>query len=298
MVSEKALITSRDPKGLDAVSIFELAYNEAKLNNISAKKLIEKGDQLKKGTSYLIKELTSVEEFVDEVIKSIHRYPVEYQGPKPIKGQIIELSGIFNLEPERALRYVENLPNVPDEAEGWFAVPDVNAVAKKFFPTFSSHTEKYCRAVNLVHDRIKSFRLFFNYQNVDDKSNYLKMSYRTQRYLKILADEQLSDILVLPAQLGMLHAGKSVRRARETFAFNEFGLGAFAVGSILLTHPERITKLNELDMFCSGDEFSVNADGNFSSVPIYFFSGRVEFDECWEGKYCSHYGSVTGFLPL
>jgi hypothetical protein len=76
----------------------------------------------------------------------------------------------------------------------------------------------------------------------------------------------------------MRHRGKSVRRARETFASNEFGLGAFAIGCMALVHPERYVRWEELDTDCAGDEFAPDANGVFSEAPIfYFYDDRLGF---------------------
>ncbi len=53
------------------------------------------------------------------------------------------------------------------------------------------------------------------------------------------------DILVVPAQFGFAHRGRSVRRAREVMSALEFGLGLFAVGIMLLTHENRLQAFKE-----------------------------------------------------
>jgi len=55
-----------------------------------------------------------------------------------------------------------------------------------------------------------------------------------------MAEIKHHDILVVPAQFGLRHRGRSVRRVREVMNANEFGLGVFAIGIMLLTHPERL----------------------------------------------------------
>jgi hypothetical protein len=78
----------------------------------------------------------------------------------------------------------------------------------------------------------------------------------------------------------------------------EFGLGAFAVGCMLLTHPEREVKWEQLHMDCAGDEFAPDADGDFSRAPVFFFSdGKVGFGAYWFDRARDGYGSVSGFLP-
>ncbi|MDP3901622.1 MAG: hypothetical protein Q8Q37_01430, partial [bacterium] len=54
-----ALITSRDPKGLHAVGLFEAAYNKSKLDEARAQRLNERGGELQDGIAKLIAELTA-----------------------------------------------------------------------------------------------------------------------------------------------------------------------------------------------------------------------------------------------
>jgi hypothetical protein len=102
----------------------------------------------------------------------------------------------------------------------------------------------------------------------------------------------------VPAQFGLRHRGRSVRRAREVFNASEFGLDTFAVGIMLLTHPERLQHYDDLWIDCAGDEYDdPGDDGRFSLAPYFCFScGKVEllarrFDVA--GGYC---GSASGFV--
>jgi hypothetical protein len=57
MTMSTTLITSRDPKCLQFMSIVEAAYNKAKLDGDAAQLLNERGDELKAGVSELITKL-------------------------------------------------------------------------------------------------------------------------------------------------------------------------------------------------------------------------------------------------
>ena len=133
--------------------------------------------------------------------------------------------------------------------------------------------------------------------------NRLRQHERTVAMWKKLGDEQSGyDLLVVPAQFGRRHRGRSVRRARGVFASNEFGLGAFAIGCMLLTHPERLTDYDDLwiDLWidCPGDEYSPGADGRFGHVPSFDANGtRVEFGASWSGLVSDRCSSASAFLP-
>lgn len=293
----QTLITSRDPKGLHAIGLFEAVYNKSKLDDARAQRLNERGGELQDGIAKLIAELSMSDQYANEEVRSNYTYPKEYKGPKPINDQIKAIAKIFGLDPSQALEFAKNLPALPDGAEGWFAIPSVDALAKKHFPEVTDLAQKYCQAVQLVHTKIAASRSFYNYREGQITPAQLRVHARTAHALDLIAETQKGDILIVAAQLGMRHRGKSVRRAREVFVANEFGLGSLAVGSIVLTHPERLVRWEELDMDCSGDEFSPGADGDFSRSPYFHFhGGEVEFGTCFVDYPFDSFGSVSGFL--
>ncbi len=294
----QTLITSRDPKGLHAVGLFEAAYNKSKLDEARAQRLNERGGELQDGIAKLIAELAVSNQYANEEVRSSYTYPKEYKGPKPIADQIKAIAKIFDLDPSQAIEFAKNLPALPEGAEGWFAIPSVDALVKKHFPEVTNQAQEYCQAVQLVHAKIAASRSFYNYCEGQITPAQLRVHARTAHALDLIAETQKGDILIVAAQLGMRHRGKSVRRAREVFVANEFGLGTLAVGSIVLTHPERLVRWEELDMDCSGDKFAPGADGGFSSAPYFDFGdSRVRFGTRGVSDAIEHYGSASAVLP-
>ena len=292
----QTLITSRDPKGLHATGLFEAVYNKSKLDEARAQRLNERGGELQDGIAKLIAELSQSNQYANEEVRSSYTYPKEYKGPKPIADQIKALAKIFDLDPSHALEFAKTLPELPSGAEGWFAIPSVDALAAKHFPEVTDPTQKYCQAVQLVHAKIADSRSFCSYREGQITPAQLRVHARTAHALDLIAEKQKGDILIVAAQLGMRHRGKSVRRAREVFTANEFGLGSLAVGSIVLTHPERLVRWEELDMHCSGDEFS-GVGGDFSGSPCFLFlDGYVGFDTSFVDRPHDSFGSVSAFL--
>ena len=147
MTMSQTLITSRDPKGLHAVGLFEAVYNKSKLDEARAQRLNERGGELQDGIVKLIAELSVSNQFADEKVRSSYTYPKEYKGPKPVADQIKTLAKIFGLDPSHAIEFAKNLPALPEGAEGWFAIPSVDALAKKRFPEVTDPAQKYCQAV-------------------------------------------------------------------------------------------------------------------------------------------------------
>lgn len=295
-------VTTRDPKGQKFVSIIEAAYNKAGLSEDEAQRVNDTPGLAELVGGFIV-ENRKVNRFKDEEVSSNYTYPKEYQGPRPIKEQIKTLAKIFNLNPSHALEFAKNLSKFPEGAEGWFAISSVDALASQFFPEVSDSTERYCRAVNLVFKKINNSRDFQNYREDQITPNRLRVHARTAHTLDLIAEIQKGDILIIAAQLGLRHRGRSVRRAHEVFTQNEFGLGSFAIGSIILTHPERLVRYDELDMDCPGDEFSPDefspdAVGDFSHAPLFFFvGGGVGFGADRVGRAHDHYGSASAFLP-
>lgn len=290
-------VTARDPKGIKFMSIAEAAYNKARLSEEEAQRVNE-ASGLSELIGNFIAENRTVKKFKDEEVNSNWTYPEEYKGPKPTENQIKDIAKIFGLNPVAALKYTKNLPELPDGAEGWFAVPSVDALAKKYFPEVQDSTEKYCRAIRLVYEKIAASRSFCNNHEEQITPAHLRLSTRTAQALDQIIETQKGDILIIAAQLGMRHRGRSTRRALEVFVANEFGLGSLIVGSIVLTHPERLIRWKELDIDCPGDEFSPDADSRFAEAPYFYFVG----DEVKLGMSClsyahGYYGSASGFLP-
>jgi hypothetical protein len=127
---------------------------------------------------------------------------------------------------------------------------------------------------------------------------YLHQSERSVLAEAILAEQQPgNDILVVAAQAGLLHRGCSARRSRVVMAGNEFGLGALAVGCMLLTHPERLSSSETLMIDCAGDEYSLRGDGHFDRVPLYDFDiSGIEFSIFYEDRARNLWGTPSGFV--
>lgn len=139
-------------------------------------------------------------------------------------------------------------------------------------PRWQSIASAYGEAVEKVLKEIESTRPFKNYIVGELGPAYLGETPKKHEFMHKLG----MGIVVLDAQLGEKHKGKSVQGSRASFAESEFGLGAFEVGCILLTHPERLQSSTDLWVDCAGDESNVTADGDFSDAPVFDFDdGRV-----------------------
>jgi len=79
---------------------------------------------------------------------------------------------------------------------------------------------------------------------------------------------------------------------------NEFGLGAFATGCLLITHPNRLAQYDDLWIDCAGDEFAPKAGGRFVCAPCFrFLGGGLWFGARGLDRAVPYYGSASALLP-
>ena len=266
----------------------KLALAQVQANSEGWQRVLEHGDELKGAIAELVvaktRELTLSNQFADEEAQSSYAYPKGYT----VRGITEQINILRQLFPGIGFAD-EKLADqpLPPNAEGWFAIPKW----EKFAPTYGEAVEK-------VLAMIGSKRKFYNYRDGQLGAEYLRQHAKTAKMFQKLGDEQKDhDILVVPAQFGLRHKGRSVRRAREVFTANEFGLGAFAIGIMVLTHPERLVQWEQLHVDCAGDEFAPDADGDFSFAPIFCFNdGEVRFYAYWYDLALEDYGSASAFV--
>lgn len=265
---------------------------ELGLDNPGAQRVIEHGDEFTEAVRVAalasLKDLSVSDKFKNEEVASKYGYLSGYKKPKGITEQTNTLRQLFPGVGFADEKLAER--EVPVNAEGWFAIPRWQTIA----PT-------YGEAVQKVLDVLKKQRngAFYNYRENQLGPDQLRQSTRTEKVFQTLGDEQTGyDILVVAGQFGIRHRGRSVRRAREVFTSNEFGLGAFAVAIMLLTHADRLKHYDDLWIDCAGDEFAPDAGGVFSHAPYFgFLVDRVKFDAFWTDCADGHCGSASAFLP-
>lgn len=288
-MSRKTLIrTVADIQKKQIKQFVEKAVNraiaEGVLDKDGIQKLIENGDEFQTRIITAIKELSVSNQFADKEVQSGYAYPKGYK----VKGITEQTNILRQLFP--GIGFADEKiaeQSLPPNAEGWFAIPKWQTMAAT-----------YGEAVEKVFAMIASKRKFYNYRDGQTGAEYLRQHAKTAKMFQKLGDEQKDfDILVVPAQFGLRHKGRSVRRAREVFQANEFGLGAFAIGIMLLTHPEREVQWEQLHVDCAGDEFARDAGGDFSYAPLFDFDdGKVRFGAGWFDSASELYGSASAFL--
>jgi hypothetical protein len=276
--------------GSDAI---EQVLDELGLSKDSAQRVHASGDEfataMREAAKTSLLNLSTTDKYKDEEVDSKYGYLSGYEKPKGITEQTNRLRELIPGIGYADEKIAEG--ELPKGTEGWFAIPKWQSVA----PT-------YAEAVPKVFDLIKKTcdGKFYNCRDGQIVNERLRQTAKTEAMFQKLGDEQNDhNILVVPAQFGLRHRGRSVRRAREVMNANECGLGAFAIGIMLLTHPERLSHYDDLWIDCAGDEFDdPDSEASFAHAPYFFFDdGKVKFGAggvAYAGDGC---GSVSGFVP-
>jgi hypothetical protein len=266
------------------------AYRKAieQLDRQSAQTVLDMNRKLKvevvERVVEIIQRNTVSDKYKDEEVGSNRVYPPSYR-VRPIEAQVTELRKLF----PGLGSCLEKLARraLPEGAEAWFAIPRWQAIAPS-----------YNEAVELMLGVLANKRKLSNRIIGKVTEKYLRQSERSKLAEKIIGEQQEgNDLLVVGAQAGLLHRGSSARRTRVAMAGNEFGIGVFAFGCMLLTHPERLSTGDTLMIDCSGDEYSVRGDYTFDRVPLFDFdSAGIEFSIFYEDRARNLWGTPTGFL--
>ncbi len=220
--------------------------------------------------------------FADEEVPSGRGYPQAY-APRTLPEQALRLRDAF---PRLGAVVPPAPPTLPAGAEAWFLIPDWRRV-----------TSTYNTAVTDALAALGASRStsFSRIERLGPSS--LRLHARTAEMSQRLPALGDSGLLLVAAQFGIRHRGRSVRRSRAQFADHEFGLGAFAVAAMLLTHPERIAQFDQLYLDCPGDEYSASDEQQFSEAPYFrFLDGRLAFGTSWYGTSDAYFGSASAFL--
>ncbi len=254
-------------------------------------RLLEDEQQLTREMSDQIGQLVRtralrVEQFPDEEIASEKQYGAGYR-EKPLPGQVTLLRELFPELKEARCNEMLAHYDLPQGAEEWFAVPRWQALA----PTYSE-------AVQRVFTVIASRRRFENRICEKMGPEHLRQSDRAAQAWELIGKSQEgAEILVIPAQAGMRHRGRSARRAAAMMDSNEFGLGVFAVGVLLLLHPERVCNADALMIDASGDEYSLLGNGEYTRVPLFDFGiSGLEFSIFYRERARPMWSTPSGFV--
>ena len=274
------------------LSAGERALQKFNFNKDRVDRLIANNEEFEALIVKAIYDVAVSAQYTDEEVLSKCGYPREYQY-WPVNEQVKVLRQFF---PELGSFDEQVMEEELSDDIDWFAIPRWQKIASS-----------YHEAVKVVLKHVYDIRIGkFNDSYIEDRlsSEHLRQSDRKIQAIDLIGEHQNShDILLIPAQFGIRHRGRSVRRVREILDSNEFGLGIYEVGIMLITHLGRLHHYSKdqgkgLIMDCAGDEYSAEADGKFDRVPLFCWDAsatglRIPFIDS-VSKLC---GSVTAFVP-
>jgi len=234
-------------------------------------------------------EISAVLPYADERVESTFGYPEGF---------------IFRTPEEQVLSLLQIFPAL-DASKVPSLVPKIHHELAEFtpvIPKWQSIAKTYGEALLLVVAKLKLLHgdKFKNYREDKLTDEYVRLVEKTRLVYQQLTSNQKGDFLVFDAQFGKRWAGASVRHGQERYLKEEFGLGPYETGILLLTHPDRVTGNNQLYIECAGIEYRDNPKGLFS-LCLYFRWGGVDqplellyrrIDDRYE-----RWGLVSGFRP-
>ena len=262
-----------------------------------------------------------------QTLSNLYSYSNDYNGPRDLKEQVETLINAFpelwEHEPQmfrRGIRrpptprLIPKVPNyslanapLPSGAEGYFAIPRWQTIDE----SYEGAVQKVFNALKRRTQGLSSFHdssLFSHHWSI--RSRHTSQKYidlwetvwpsrkSVNFWKKLEARQEGYDILVVPAQFGFRYRGCSPTLVDDMMKKNERGLGAFAVGIMLLTHPERLRSYGVLAIQCPGDEMSGIYPWPKEHLPIFsFVSDRLTF-YCGYRDFEDHRdGAATAFFP-
>lgn len=296
-----SIVTTRARKGRKFISIVEAAYNQAELSQDEAQRINDTAGLADHIGEFIAKNRVT-DKFKNEEVPSTYGYLSGYKPEgQDLDRQIEVLQGLFPGLGGPNLDYLQRVKSgairVKKPAEKFFAIP--NIWKEGGLPAIFGAT--YSEALQKVLDKIFETRegKFQNYRVGQIDEQHIRQPARTIAFFKQLSEAQGNpDILIVPAQFGILHRGRSVRRAAGVFLKNELHIGSFGTGIMLLTHTERLQEYDDL-WIDTGDEFNDPDSGvRFGGSPYFRFSGGgVRFVANRVGGAVAYYGSASAFLP-
>ncbi|MFA5013028.1 MAG: hypothetical protein WC520_00485 [Candidatus Paceibacterota bacterium] len=235
------------------------------LDKDSVQRLIEKGDLFQEGFTNLVRRLSA----------SQYQWPAReleygndsvYERVKDVSDQIEILQKCFpNIELSANMELLKR--PLPTNAEGLFAIPCWQLIA-----------DAYEEAVQEVFDLIRIQRKEGPYNGFVQgiRSSRLKQRSVVEQAFKKMREQQKGfNTLLVPAQFGILYRDYYLAEASGGFRRKEFGLDVFSIGIMLLTHPERLKRSNNLPIACCGDVYFLKMHGDdpvYSGVPLFAVS--------------------------
>ncbi len=234
-------------------------------------------------------EVEKVLPFADEEVESDFGYPKGFR-IHSVQEQLAMLVKRVDFFQKFDASHINQLASrdLPEGAEGWGLITKPSVVG-------SAHHNNLIMFLRLLSIQ----RTFDSWPNHELTINHLRITSRSLTPIQKLEAETPGDFLVIPFQFGMLHRGRSMRRARACFADNEFGLGPYEVAVLMLTHPDRIIGHSQLNASCPGADYAPKGNCAFREGISFHWgleSERLRMSFSTPNSLSRQSGPCTGFL--
>lgn len=281
-------IKNRTPNQCEGIiDLVQNCIDELHLSEECVQRLINNKDSFSTELKKVIERFYVKDEYEDEDLLYINHYPSNYVH-RSITTQVATINRVL---------YINGCAD-----EKLIKIDPFGSTKRFVIPKWQMFAPTYGKAVQEIFHLIKqnSNVLHLDCNDTLDLTQ-LKQSEKSESAFKKLSDEQEgNDLIVVSAQTGFRHRGRSSRRAVEDVMGvneNESALGVFAVMVILLTHPERIQTYEDLRIICAGDTFPPKVSSAVSTSPCFFFFGnKVRLDVINIDSALTNFGSASMFI--
>jgi len=274
------MITSEQVKRFERLTGDTLG-GKINITEREAQRALGRGDEIMERFTRLIHEKG---ENPHRRISSYFNYPKGYSGAKDLDEQATILREQYRFPLKKPLARVKKLP---EEAEGLWVIPLIQDIV----PLQCEYPYNY--AVDFVLERLGRTRELTNRRQ--DKTDHIYLQQREHSRCLwnqlMLAQGNGKLTPVVPAQFGIMHRGESVNYVWEDVIDNEILFGVYPIGVMLLTHPEREQKWEQLHIDCAGDTYASD------EVPIFSCDKSLFFATGKKNLQSKQFGSVSGFIP-
>ena len=216
-------------------------------------------------------------------------YPSDYR-PKGVMEQMKILQRIFpgigSANKDLLAQIEKGEMQLPWCAEAFFAIPHWSKVAR----TYQSAVEKIVHLLDDTYDGM--FRNMVGDSTIEETS-------KKATAMRALERSQNADVLIVPAQFGKNYAGLAAWSSinRMKVSDDEFGLGLYEVGIMILTHTNRFAG-NDLWIDCVGDEvLPTDKESPLVRAPFMAFAdGRLQVGLNGLSDTGGNYGAASGCI--
>lgn len=248
-----------------------------------------------------VKRIANGTFLTEQSIPSAYGYHSGYSGGKTVAYQISILKQHdwgrqvnWELNPEQ--EHILNLP-LPNGSEGYFVdVFDPGMVSDHEVASFD-HSRHIFFALQALSKQMPG--KVTNHRNSKFDPSFYRRHRKSAEKMWKLWDSQgcPTELILIPAQFGIRHRGKSVMQSRVMTRDPEFSLDAHEGLAMLLTHGNRLADHDDLWIDFPGSEYSKDGEGEFNhSLYMRVQDGGIRFD-AGDARYArARYGSITGFL--